>query len=100
MKVKVIKSSKESYWYADKIGEVFDVYLNEEHKEMGEYSLLDGSAFICLKDAIIQPEEDTTISAEHFCRVLLANVKNDGMGDLAFRNFVDKTLEIVKFTKN
>lgn len=40
-----------------------------------------------------------TISPESCCAVIFANVDNNKIGDIAFREFVKKTLEIVDYNE-
>lgn len=55
MKVKVIKASLPTYWYADKIGEVFEV---EEYRINGGYFLVGEPWFWLNKDDVIVMDKE------------------------------------------
>lgn len=40
IKVKIIKSSKSTYWYNNRIGEKFVVYMNEDESNNKDYQLV------------------------------------------------------------
>jgi hypothetical protein len=50
MKAKIIKCSNPDYWYADKIGQVFNVY----DRIQGDYRLKIGMSVFCVLDGDIE----------------------------------------------
>ena len=57
MKVKIVKSSYNKYWYSNKIGEKFEVFKGQWYPD--SYTLLNKQIFhINVKDCIIIEEEE------------------------------------------
>ena len=64
LKVRIIKAQKPSYWYADLIGQVFEVYLDEIHNKFimkSDYDRGNNAAW-----GIISPEDCEVIRENFF----------------------------------
>ena len=54
MKVKIVKATLNTYWYADKIGEVFEVKPSTNNGL--DYELVDKGHYILSDDCIVLPD--------------------------------------------
>lgn len=61
IRVKIIKCSKDTFWYSDRIGEIFEVFPNLDH--IGRYNVVgqvlgEDSTMFCVitaKDVVVIP---------------------------------------------
>lgn len=60
MKVRIVKSDRDSYWYSKKIGKIFDVWENESCYEVKKVNPKETTLFIEKDDCEIIPETEYT----------------------------------------